>query len=43
MPTPGLVNPNIRLPGFPEPELPDVIIEAGEDVPDVEANGDILR
>ena len=43
MPTPGLVNPNIRLPGFPEPELPDVIIEAGEDVPDVDANGDILR
>jgi hypothetical protein len=43
MPTPGLVNPNIRLPSFPEPELPDVIIEAGEDVPDVETNGDILR
>ena len=45
MPTPGLVNPNIRLPGLPQPEveLPEVIIEAGEDVPDVDPDGNILR
>jgi hypothetical protein len=39
----GLVNPNIRLPGLPEPELPEVIIEAGTDVPDVDTQGNILR
>jgi hypothetical protein len=39
----GLVNPNIRLPGLPEPELPEVIIEAGEDVPDMDVQGNILR
>ena len=36
----GLVNPNIRLPGF---EMPEVIIEAGQDVPDVDTKGNILR
>lgn len=43
MPTPGLVNPNIRLPGLPEPDMPEVIIEAGEDLPEVDASGNILR
>ena len=43
MPTPGLVNPNIRLPGMPEPDLPEVIIEAGEDVPDIDSEGNVLR
>ena len=46
MPTPGLVNPNIRLPGFPEPVMPDmpeVIVEAGNDVPDTDTSGNILR
>jgi hypothetical protein len=36
----GLVNPNIRLPGF---EMPEVIIEAGQDVPDIDTEGNILR
>jgi len=39
----GLVNPNIRLPGPPEPDFPEVIIEAGEDVPDMDAKGNILK
>lgn len=48
MPTPGLVNPNIRLPGQPEPDMsgadmPEVIIEAGSDVPDIDEKGNILR
>lgn len=36
----GLVNPNIRLPGI---EMPEVIIEAGQDVPDIDTQGNILR
>lgn len=36
----GLVNPNIRLPGI---EMPEVIIEAGQDVPDIDTEGNILR
>ena len=46
MPTLGLVNPSIRLPGLPEPnmaDMPDVIIEAGEDVPEINSDGEILR
>ncbi|RLT21597.1 MAG: hypothetical protein DWI31_02045, partial [Candidatus Aquidulcis sp.] len=48
MPTPGLVNPNIRLPGQSElgqsePDMPEVIIEAGSDVPDIDEKGNILR
>jgi len=43
MPTPGLVNPNIRLPDLPTPDIPEVVIEAGPDVPDVDVNGEILR
>lgn len=39
----GLVNPNIRLPGLPEPALPEVIIEAGEDVPDIDEKGNVLK
>jgi hypothetical protein len=47
MPQPGLVNPNIRLPGLPDPTIPandtEVIIEAGSDVPDIDGEGNILR
>ena len=47
MPQPGLVNPNIRLPGLPDPTIPandtEVIIEAGGDVPDMDTDGNILR
>ena len=49
MPTPGLVNSNIRLPGLPDPTIPEaeqateVIIEAGEDVPELDTDGNILR
>lgn len=48
MPTPGLVNPNIRLPGQSElgqseSDMPEVIIEAGSDVPDIDEKGNILR
>jgi hypothetical protein len=49
MPTPGLVNPNIRLPGLPDPTIPEaandtaVIIEAGHDVPEMDTDGNILR
>jgi hypothetical protein len=49
MPQPGLVNPNIRLPGLPDPTIPandqstEVVIEAGNDVPDIDSKGNILR
>ena len=49
MPPLGLVNPNIRLPGLPDPTIPandqttEVVIEAGNDVPDIDQDGNILR
>ena len=49
MPQPGLVNPNIRLPGLPDATIPEaandteVVIEAGQDVPDIDGEGNILR
>ena len=49
MPLPGLVNPNIRLPGLPAPNLQtpandtEVIIEQGADIPDIDADGNVLR
>ena len=49
MPPLGLVNPNIRLPGLPDPTIPEaandteVIVEAGQDVPDIDGEGNILR